>query len=138
MPNDKRPVIYDENLNFFRNFILQARLVWLLMTDRRVPLWLKAMPIGSLAYLFVPIDAVPDVIPILGQLDDLAVLLLGMRLFVEFCPADAVAEHMQTLTGHSAEWKVKGEGKQPAGNDEEKMETTVIEGTYTEEKKDEE
>ena len=132
MPDDKRPVIYDENLNFFRNFILQARLVWLLMTDRRVPLWLKALPLGSLAYLFMPIDAVPDVVPILGQLDDLAVLLLGMRLFVELCPSDAVAEHMQILTGHSPEWKVKGESKQPAEADEEKMETTVIDGTYTE------
>src|SRR3990172_6883175 len=113
MPDDKRPVIYDENLNFFRNFILQARLVWLLMADRRVPLWLKALPLGSLAYLFFPVDAVPYLILIFGQLDYLAVLLLGMRLFVELCPADAVAEHMQPLPGHSPEWKVKGQGKTP-------------------------
>ncbi|HLB50017.1 MAG TPA: YkvA family protein [Anaerolineales bacterium] len=133
MPNDKRPVIYDENLNFFRNLILQARLVWLLMRDPRVPLWLKAMPIASLVYLFSPIDFLPDTIPVLTQLDDIAVLLIGFRLFIDLCPADVVEEYMQSLTGHGPNWQVQqqAKAKEPRA-DSDTVETTVIDGSYTE------
>lgn len=133
MPQDRRPVIYDENLNFFRNFILQVRLVWLLFRDRRVPLWLKMLPIGSIVYLFSPLDFLPDTIPVLTQLDDLAVLLIGFRLFIDMCPAEVVAEHMQTLTGRSA-WEVEPKPGRPpeVEADSEKLETKVIDGKFTE------
>jgi len=130
--NEKRPAIYDENLNFFRNLILQARLVWLLMSDPRVPLWLKAMPVGAVAYLFFPVDAIPDVIPVLGQLDDVAVVLLGFRIFIEFCPAHVVEEHMRTLTGKT-DWEVeKSTTKRAASTESDEIETTVIDGTFSE------
>lgn len=134
MRNDKRPVIYDERLNFFRNLILQARLVWLLMRDPRVPLWLKALPVGSLIYLISPLDFLPDSIPILTQLDDIAVLLIGFRLFIELAPAEAVEEHMQTLTGRRGDWEVENQAPaaRPASGDSDDLETTVIDGTYTE------
>ena len=134
MRNDKRPVIYDENLNFFRNLILQARLVWLLMRDPRVPLWLKALPVGSLVYLISPLDFLPDTIPILTQLDDIAVLLIGFRLFIELAPAAAVEEHMQTLTGRHDNWEVenKAPAAGPTTGDSDDLETTVIDGSYTE------
>lgn len=131
MPQDKRPVVYDENLNFFKNFILQVRLVWLLMRDRRVPLWLKVLPLGSLVYLFSPLDFLPDTIPVLTQVDDLAVLLIGFRLFIDMSPADVVAEHMESLTGHSA-WEVPETARsnpQPA-DDPDTLHTTVIDGEY--------
>lgn len=131
--NDKRPAIYDENLNFFRNLILQARLVWLLLRDPRVPLWLKSLPVGAVAYLFLPFDAIPDVIPILGQLDDVAALMLGFRLFIEFCPANVVEEHMRTLTGKTDSWDVeKSDAKPRRATDSDEVETTVIDGTYSE------
>ena len=135
MPNDKRPVIYDENLNFFRNLILQARLVWLLMTDPRVPLWIKALPVGSLVYLIVPFDF--DFVPILGYADDVVVLALGFKLFIDLCPAEIVEEHMQELTSHSSSrssWEVRTSPEQrPAVNpDSDEIETTVIDGSYTE------
>jgi uncharacterized membrane protein YkvA (DUF1232 family) len=133
--NEKRPAIYDENLNFFRNLILQARLVWLLLRDSRVPLWLKSLPVGAVAYVFLPFDAIPDVIPILGQLDDVAALLLGFRLFIEFCPANVVAEHMQTLTGKGNDWEVQKTPPTPrsaASVDSDELESTVIDGTFSE------
>ena len=134
MRNDKRPVIYDENLNFFRNLILQARLVWLLMRDPRVPLWLKALPVGSLVYLISPLDFLPDTIPILTQLDDIAVLLIGFRLFIELSPAAAVEEHMKTLTGRHDDWEVQNQAPatSPTTGDSDDLETTVIDGSYTE------
>ena len=132
--NDKRPVIYDENLNFFRNLILQARLVWMLLRDSRVPLWLKALPVGSLVYLVSPLDFLPDSIPVLTQIDDVAVLLIGFRLFIEMCPNDAVEEHMQTLTGKRDNWEVQQGTAMPKNStaDSEEIETTVIDGTFTE------
>jgi len=126
MPNDKRPVIYDQNLNFFRNMVLQARLVWLLMRDPRVPLWLKTLPIGSLAYLVMPFDIVSDVFPVLGQLDDLVIVFAGLATFISLCPSNVVEEHMATLTGRGSASDVST-AKSDSKSDEE-----IIDGTYTE------
>jgi uncharacterized membrane protein YkvA (DUF1232 family) len=128
--NDKRPVIYDENLNFFLNLILQSRLVWMLFRDPRVPLWLKALPIGSLVYLVSPLDFLPDTIPLLTQLDDVAVLLIGFRLFIEMCPSDVVEEHMQTLTGKHEKWEVNAKTQSKTAGEADA--DTVIEGSFTE------
>lgn len=71
------------------------RLVWRLLTDRRISPWLKGLiPALALAYLLLPWDLVADFLPVLGQLDDLAVLLLGMQLFIELCPKGIVQEHL--------------------------------------------
>jgi uncharacterized membrane protein YkvA (DUF1232 family) len=139
MSKDKRPVIYDENLNFFRNLILQARLVWMLMRDPRVPLWLKALPVGSLIYLVSPLDFLPDTIPLLTQIDDVAVLLIGFRLFIEMCPADAVEEHMQSLTGKGSNWEVQKQSHSDkrSTTSEEETDSIVIDGTFTEPPPDE-
>ncbi|MHB0857234.1 MAG: YkvA family protein [Anaerolineae bacterium] len=61
-------------------------LAWRLLRDRQVPLWTKAVPLVSLAYLLWPLDVLPDPLLGLGQLDDLAVILLGLRMFIGLCP----------------------------------------------------
>ena len=70
-----------------------ARLVWGIMRDPRTPLHLKGMLAAALAYVVLPVDLIPDVIPILGQADDLTVLLLVLDLFVQNAPAEVRAEH---------------------------------------------
>lgn len=70
-----------------------ARLVWGLARDRRTPLPLKAMLAAGLAYVVMPFDLVPDAIPILGQADDLTVLLLVLDLFIANAPEDVRREH---------------------------------------------
>jgi uncharacterized membrane protein YkvA (DUF1232 family) len=128
MSDDKRPTLYDSNLNFFRKLILQARLVWLLMRDPRVPLWLKALPLGSAAYLLMPFDVVTDLAPILGQLDDLAVIFIGLSTFISLCPQNVVDEHMRALRGETEGWTVDSKQEtRPADDD-----PNVIEGAYTE------
>jgi uncharacterized membrane protein YkvA (DUF1232 family) len=72
-----------------------ARLVWGLMRDPRVPLSLKALLGAALAYVVTPIDLIPDVVPIIGQADDLTVVLLVLDLFVQNAPADVRAEHLE-------------------------------------------
>src|SRR5690606_21921319 len=71
----------------------QIRLTWLLIRDPRVPLWTKVIPFVGLAYIISPIDIIPDVLLGLGQLDDLGILLGGMRLFEAVVPDYIVVEH---------------------------------------------
>ncbi len=84
---------------FLDEIINQIRLVWRLLTDRNVPVWVKFIPPLAILYLFSPIDLVPDPVLGLGQLDDLAVLLLGFKLFVEMCPGGVVQRHRDELAG---------------------------------------
>jgi uncharacterized membrane protein YkvA (DUF1232 family) len=79
-------------ISFFHDLVLQARLVWRLFRDQRVPLWVKAIPPLLLLYLLSPIDLIPDwLFPGLGELDDVAIILLGLKLFVEMAPQQIVA-----------------------------------------------
>lgn len=69
---------------------IQARLVWRLLRDRRVPGLLKLMPLGALIYLFFPLD-------LIGPIDDAIVLWLGGTLFIELAPQEVVEEHRASL-----------------------------------------
>lgn len=70
-----------------------ARMVWGILRDPRTPIGLKAILGAALAYVVLPVDLVPDVIPILGQADDLTVLLLVLDLFLQNAPPEVRAEH---------------------------------------------
>jgi uncharacterized membrane protein YkvA (DUF1232 family) len=70
-----------------------ARVVWGILRDPRTPIGLKGMLAAALAYVVFPIDLVPDAIPILGQADDLTVLLLVLDLFIQNAPPEVRAEH---------------------------------------------
>ncbi len=78
------------------------RLVWRLMNDPRVPVMPKLIVLGTIIYVVSPIDVVPDVIPILGQADDLAVIVFGIRFFIAMCPPDIVMEHRRAIEGDAA------------------------------------
>ena len=71
-----------------------ARLVWGLSRDRRTPAVLKALLLGAIAYVVTPVDLIPDGVPILGQADDLTVLLLVLDLFISNAPAEVRDEHL--------------------------------------------
>jgi uncharacterized membrane protein YkvA (DUF1232 family) len=80
-----------------------ARIVWGLVRDPRTPLPLKGLLAAGLAYVIVPIDLIPDAIPILGQADDLTVLLLVLDLFIANAPADVRAEHSERARNGTAD-----------------------------------
>jgi uncharacterized membrane protein YkvA (DUF1232 family) len=48
--------------------------------DRDTPLQVKAALVGALAYFVLPVDAIPDVLPLLGFTDDALVLATAMRM----------------------------------------------------------
>src|SRR3990170_2454988 len=80
-----------------------ARLVWGLMRDPRTPLGLKGMLAAALAYVVLPVDLVPDAIPILGQADDLTVLLLVLDMFIQNAPPEVREEHMTRARNGTAD-----------------------------------
>ena len=81
-----------------RDVVKRLKLIARLMGDRRVNFILKALPLASVAYLIFPFDLAPGVVfPIIGALDDAAILWLGSNLFVELCPEEVVKEHMQAI-----------------------------------------
>jgi uncharacterized membrane protein YkvA (DUF1232 family) len=81
-----------------RSAINQLKLIFRLMGDSRVSVFAKLIPIGALVYLISPIDAIS--IPVIGALDDAAILWLGSYVFTELCPPVVVAEHMKELAGN--------------------------------------
>ena len=87
--NNPRQIIESKG-GFFRDLSLRVKLILRLIGDPRVSLLLKAIPIGSFVYLVFP-----DIAP--GPIDDAAIIWLGTSLFVELCPPDVVAEHMEAL-----------------------------------------
>jgi len=74
---------------------MYARVIWGLVRDPRTPLPLKALLGAALVYLVVPIDLIPDAIPILGQADDLTVLMLVLDLFIANAPEEVRRDHME-------------------------------------------
>jgi uncharacterized membrane protein YkvA (DUF1232 family) len=81
-----------------RDFVKRLKLIARLMGDRRVNFFLKSLPLASVAYLIFPFDLAPGVaFPIIGALDDAAILWIGSTLFVELCPPNLVKEHMKEL-----------------------------------------
>lgn len=61
----------------------------------RVPWYAKLLALVVVAYALSPIDLIPDFIPILGYLDDLVLIPLGLMLVIRLIPADVFVECRQ-------------------------------------------
>lgn len=60
--------------------------------DPRVPWPVKALAAATVAYALSPIDLIPDFIPVLGYLDDLVIVPLGIALAIRLIPAEVLAD----------------------------------------------
>ncbi len=66
--------------------------VWFCTRHPRTPFVAKALAAAVVAYAFSPIDLIPDFIPVLGYLDDLILLPMGVWLVIRLIPPDVMAE----------------------------------------------
>ena len=66
--------------------------LWIAARSRRTPITAKLVAGAVAAYALSPIDLIPDFIPILGYLDDLVIVPLGIALAVRLIPAALMAE----------------------------------------------
>ena len=73
-----------------------GKLAYCLLRDPRVPAAPKAAVLGALALIVSPIDF-PAWVPVLGELDMLALGILAVETFIEACPEDVRREHEQAL-----------------------------------------
>jgi uncharacterized membrane protein YkvA (DUF1232 family) len=64
-----------------------------LLTDPRVDWWRKALLVFVIAYVASPIDLVPDFIPIAGQLDDVILVVLAIRVLLRGSGPRLLSEH---------------------------------------------
>jgi uncharacterized membrane protein YkvA (DUF1232 family) len=74
-----------------------ARLMLALIADERTPMQRKALLAGAAGYLLVGRDLIPDEVPLLGQLDDLVVVVLAVDLFLDGVPRELLDEKLAEL-----------------------------------------
>ncbi len=85
---------------WLRSLWRELRLAWALFNDPRVPTWSKVLiPALWGIYFLFPLDILPDVIPVLGEVDDLMLLLLMVRLFINLSPPEVVRDVEARLSG---------------------------------------
>ena len=84
-----QPAKWNESL---RSLLRQARVMTLILKHPAVPWPAKLVAGCTVGYILSPIQLIPSFIPVIGQLDDLAVLLAGAKLLRVVAPAALLAE----------------------------------------------
>lgn len=122
---------------FWMNLINSFRIAWRLMWDNRVPLSAKLVPLAAILYLISPVDFLPEIlipIPGVGYVDDLGIILLGIRLFIAISPKDIVARIRAEIEGRPPNgapkdgWTVTGSRPHDSGEDRSSASKDVIDG----------
>jgi uncharacterized membrane protein YkvA (DUF1232 family) len=84
----------------------EAIAVYLAAKDPRTPWYAKALIFFVVAHTFSPIDLIPDVIPVLGYLDDIIITPLGIALAIRMIPAGVLEEAREKVTNLPVERSV--------------------------------
>lgn len=88
----------------------QLILLWLCCRQADMPLAPKLVALTTVAYAFSPIDLIPDFIPLLGYLDDLLLVPLGISLALRLTPA-ALLDRCQAEAQHLAGTRIAFNGR---------------------------
>ncbi|MER2118995.1 MAG: YkvA family protein [Solibacillus sp.] len=75
-----------------KNLKRQIFVLYFACKDKRVPLAAKIFTACVVAYAFSPIDLIPDFIPILGYLDDIIIVPLGIMIALKMIPKDVISD----------------------------------------------
>jgi uncharacterized membrane protein YkvA (DUF1232 family) len=71
--------------------------------DRRVPWYAKVVAGCVAAYALSPLDLIPDFIPVLGYLDDIILVPLGIALAIRLIPPELLEEHRRKAEAQAAQ-----------------------------------
>ena len=88
-----------------RQLKVETYAVYLAYRDPRVPWHARVFAACVVAYAFSPIDLVPDPIPILGYLDDLVLVPLGIAVALKMMPSEVMAESRERADAAMREGK---------------------------------
>lgn len=81
--------------------------LYLSYKDKRTPWYAKIVAIFVVAYAFSPIDFIPDFIPVLGYLDDLIIVPLGIYIALKLIPTQIIEESRENAKKMSQNGKPK-------------------------------
>ncbi|MDR7071710.1 YkvA family protein [Fictibacillus barbaricus] len=88
-------VALDRLKNYAKKLKQELFVLYLSYKDQRTPWHAKAAAICVVAYAFSPIDLIPDFIPVLGYLDDLIIVPLGISLALKLIPPIVIEENRE-------------------------------------------
>ena len=80
-----------------------------LMLDKRVPLKLKILPLLAIAYLLLPWDFLPDLMPLIGWIDDVVVVIISLGIFFVFGPLSILTRNIAQNSDLDNEQPADGE-----------------------------
>ena len=83
----------DRLKNWARVIKQDVHALYLASRDPRVPWYAKVLAVAVAGYALSPIDLIPDFIPVLGYLDDLVIVPLGIWVVVKMIAPEVMAEH---------------------------------------------
>lgn len=69
------------------------RLLWGLLTDERVSNVDKVLVAAAIGYVIMPFDVIPDFIPVIGEIDDIYVIMLALNRLISHAGEDVIADH---------------------------------------------
>jgi uncharacterized membrane protein YkvA (DUF1232 family) len=81
--------------NWMKSVKRDGHALYLAARDPRVPWYAKALALAVAAYGASPIDLIPDFIPVIGYIDDLIIVPLGIVLVIKLIPPQIMAEHRE-------------------------------------------
>ena len=109
LPHFQLLIILEINMNRLPTLFLR------LMLDKRVPLKLKILPVIAVVYLLLPWDFIPDLMPLIGWIDDIVVVILSVGIFFVFGPLSILTRNI---------------GQNRDLNNEQPVNGKVVEGKY--------
>jgi uncharacterized membrane protein YkvA (DUF1232 family) len=95
---NSRPSIFARLRDAARSLKRNITALYFAYLDPRTPLFAKALALLVVVYALSPLDLVPDFIPVLGYLDDLILLPLGIWFALRIIPSDVMADARQQAT----------------------------------------
>lgn len=92
---DKVPDKYDKIVQYAMILPDIMVLLWRLFRDKRVKIKVKMMVAGVIAYLASPLDFIPDFIPLVGKIDDVAIAFFGLNAIFNEVPKEIILRNWQ-------------------------------------------
>ncbi len=99
-PRTERDLVMERFMVSVRRLPRYGRLATNMLRDDRVPVEARTALVAGAAYVISPIDLIPGFIPVLGQLDDLLVALVGIRFALAQASPEVRAEHLERAGLH--------------------------------------
>lgn len=86
-----------------RALIRDVLTIYIAARDPRIPLGVKLLALATVAYVFSPIDLIPDFIPVIGYLDDLVLVPMAIWVILRLTPEIVIAECRVEVKRHFVE-----------------------------------